>query len=248
MIFATFAAFIALSQFLALAGGLWDRTHPYSFDHVHGLVLGGIWNYQLKGHYDYANKPNISWRDCIFWAKSIGNQIHAISYDTVNRACYLNQLPYSENIESTFGGDNHYLMYNTYVDSTDFSLQGARANLQWSDSLAQLSQNEVNQLSSVGCPNKDLSQGSNELAGSPAAPFNGADWCQLAIREWFNEGFNGTGFNHASQMTWNTTTTMGCAKATSADGGCISVVCHYDPIGNFDGVGHAPTFGPNLAG
>ncbi|KAJ3322684.1 hypothetical protein HDU76_013825 [Blyttiomyces sp. JEL0837] len=323
MIFTTLAAFIALSPSLAFAGGLCDKTDPNSFDHVGGLVPGGIWNFELKGHYDYANKQNIGWRDCVYWAKSLGNHIHAISYDTVNSACYLKQLPFNQYIESALGGDTHYLMSNTYVDSTDFRLNGyynqgisyqqclancandgkcfsaeydvvnkncetrtlipaqgvfftlpwwntfpqpypgqgssggsggsdpygcvsltnqlrakvgASSNLQWSDSLAQLAQSE------------DLSQGSNEFMGGPAAPFNGPNWCQIAIKDWFNEGFDGVNGNHACQMTWSTTTSMGCAKATSADGGCISIVCHYDPIGNFGGVGNAPTLGPNLAG
>ncbi|KAJ3327235.1 hypothetical protein HDU76_012171 [Blyttiomyces sp. JEL0837] len=333
MIFVTLAAFIALSPSLALAGGLWDTTDPNSFDHVDGVVPGGIWNYDLKGHYDYANRQNIGWRDCIYWAKSLGNQIHAISFDTVNSACYLKQLPYNQNILSTFGGAGEFRMYSSYVDSADFQLNGyynqgisydqcnnncandarcfsaeydvvnkncetrtlipaqgvfftlpwwnsfpqlypgtggsggssdpfgcasltnqlrakvgASSNLQWSDSLAQTAQNEVNQLASQGCPNKDLSQGSNEFMGSPAAPFNGADWCQIAIKAWFNEGFDGSEYNHASQMTWSTTTSVGCAKATAGDGSCISIVCHYDPIGNFIGVGNAPFFGPNLAG
>ncbi|KAJ3327232.1 hypothetical protein HDU76_012168 [Blyttiomyces sp. JEL0837] len=333
MIFVTLAAFIALSPSLALAGGLWDKTDTNSFDHVDGLVWGGIWNYDLKDHYDFDNRQSISWHDCVYWAKGYGNQIHAISYDTINSGCYLKQLPYNQNILSTFGGASQFQMYNTYVDSADFQLNGyynqgityeqcnancandgncfsaeydvvynncetrtlkpangvfftlpwwnsfpqaypgqgdtgggsdpygcvsltnqlrakvgARSDLQWSDSLAQTAQNEVNQLVSMGCPNEDLSQGSNEFTGSPANAWNGPDWCQIAIKDWFNEGFDGSDYNHASQMTWSTTNNIGCAVASSSDGGCTSIVCHYDPIGNYIGVGTAPTFAPNLAG
>ncbi|KAJ3307795.1 hypothetical protein HDU76_004363 [Blyttiomyces sp. JEL0837] len=125
---------------------------------------------------------------------------------------------------------------------------GARANLQWSDALAQLAQTEVNKLVSMGCPNEDLSQGSNEFMGTPANAWNGPSWCQTAIKYWFNEGFTGSDYNHASQMTWSTTNNIGCAKNSSANGGCTSIICHYDPIGNYIGVGTAPTFAPNLAG
>ncbi|KAJ3327233.1 hypothetical protein HDU76_012169 [Blyttiomyces sp. JEL0837] len=78
MLFVTLAAFIALSPSLALAGCLWDQTDTNSFDHVDGLVWGGIWNKDLKGHYDYDNRQSISWHDCVYWAKGYGNQIHAI--------------------------------------------------------------------------------------------------------------------------------------------------------------------------
>ncbi|KAJ3327565.1 hypothetical protein HDU76_011536 [Blyttiomyces sp. JEL0837] len=106
-----------------LAGGMWAQTDQNSFDHVDNLVWGGIWNYDLKGHYDLYNASGISWRQCVYWAKEFGNEVHAFSYDTVYNGCWLKQLPYNPNILSAFGG-SPYEMSNAYVDSRDFALRG----------------------------------------------------------------------------------------------------------------------------
>ncbi|KAJ3327562.1 hypothetical protein HDU76_011533 [Blyttiomyces sp. JEL0837] len=121
-------------------------------------------------------------------------------------------------------------------------------SVQWSDSLASLAQSEVNYLSSHNCPNRDLSQGSNEFMVRPATGV-ADDWCITAIKLWFNEGYDGSyeGLNHASQMSWSTTMEIGCAISASWNGRCASVICHYEPIGNFwGGGGFAPAFDSDL--
>ncbi|KAJ3318610.1 hypothetical protein HDU76_000781 [Blyttiomyces sp. JEL0837] len=116
-------AFLALAPSFALAGGMWGATDPNSFDHVGGLVLGGIWGHDLAGHYDLIRRDNINWPDCVHWAQTYGNQIHSVTYNTANNKCYLKQLPYNSEILSIYGGAHQYQMYNTYVDSSDYHLQ-----------------------------------------------------------------------------------------------------------------------------
>lgn len=111
----------------------------------------------------------------------------------------------------------------------------------WDSTLAAKAQSEVN-----GCPNDDVQSGSNWYGSS------GSSSVESAVNAWYGEmstyasqtnnyadnppanpplGAPETG--HFSQMIWNSSTSLGCAMASSCGGSWVTqVICLYEPAGN----------------
>ncbi|KAJ3327564.1 hypothetical protein HDU76_011535 [Blyttiomyces sp. JEL0837] len=120
---------LAFTTRVADAGGIWGGV-PSSISDLGGGVNGTIVGYDPVGAYDFQNRT-LGWADCIGWAKTFSNQIHAISWDSATKLCALKQFLYINGYQTTFGGYSAVLMYNAFVDDQRFKL-GSFENARYS--------------------------------------------------------------------------------------------------------------------
>ncbi|KAI8842510.1 CAP domain-containing protein [Chytridium lagenaria] len=112
--------------------------------------------------------------------------------------------------------------------------------LSWDENLVASARDIAQSLADRNC---DIDHGGRQGENLAATRGYGEDgWCTGATGGWIGEGFNGDNYNHASQLSWSTVKNVGCAMVYSQAYDCRSIVCRYDPIGNFIGVGYSPTF------
>jgi hypothetical protein len=116
------------------------------------------------------------------------------------------------------------------------------APLAWDGALAATALACANRLTASG-QFRHCGSGENLWMGTTGS-FSPAQMADLwaAERRWFQPGTfpnvsksgNWHAVGHYTQMVWRTTTTLGCAAATGADG-LTRLVCHYAPPGNILG-------------
>jgi uncharacterized protein YkwD len=113
-------------------------------------------------------------------------------------------------------------------------------DIQWSDSLAAGAQEWADKLAADGGGLVHSSTGLGEnLFGGSGKAYTGVN----AVESWGSEKANYNGepvgqekavVGHYTQMVWRSTTEVGCASATSAEGAMVWV-CRYSPAGNMTG-------------
>ncbi|XP_028777941.1 pathogenesis-related protein 1-like [Neltuma alba] len=111
-------------------------------------------------------------------------------------------------------------------------------NIAWDDTVAQYAQNYANQRK-ADC--QLVHSGGNygeNLAGS-TGDLSGTDAVKLWVDEKANYDYNsnscvGGQCLHYTQVVWNTSVRLGCAKVTCDNGGTF-IGCNYDPAGNIVG-------------
>lgn len=113
--------------------------------------------------------------------------------------------------------------------------------LTWDDSLASLAQDWSNQMAQSGNfdHRPDNPKGENIFSGTGTyAPKDVVDAWGNEVSDYHqdtNTCNDGAQCGHFTQIVWASTTKVGCASATAADG-TIYWTCNYDPAGNITGV------------
>jgi pathogenesis-related protein 1 len=113
-------------------------------------------------------------------------------------------------------------------------------HVEWSDPLASFAQKWADELKKHDCDlihSSDNSFGENLFGGSGAVftPQDAVDAWASELSVFVYEPFTGDrGDGHYTQMVWENTTHIGCAKATCATGYEVWV-CEYSPAGNYIG-------------
>ncbi|KAI8611558.1 CAP domain-containing protein [Chytriomyces sp. MP71] len=106
--------------------------------------------------------------------------------------------------------------------------------LSYDNDIAAHSVNWANQLASTGCT---LTHGDHEglgqnlyMAGGSYTPHNNM---KDMVAAWTSESIGPADYNHATQVLWSTTTSVGCAISYGPN--CEVLVCDYSPAGNVVG-------------